>query len=309
MKNNLERKTKTSMPRYRRSASKKPKLILQPRDIEIVKLVYNYRLLDSVLIRVLVSGSDRVLLSRLQKLYHNGYLDRIKRDMHKPIVYALGNQGADLLFEVEKIQRGTVNWRKKNQKIKDYYTEHTLQVSRFRAVLELALRNHSNYKLTHWVAENEIKKEVMLDNLEYGRSRATVIPDGFFTVKRSDGKEAYFFLEADRSTMTGRRFLRKMMAYWQFWNDKRHTERFGIRAFRVLTICKSLERASNLRELSIHADLKRTGFLCFGLRPRKVIISNSRREYSIKYGKQLEIPNGTVYLSYNDSERLAKTTN
>ncbi len=261
MNNNPKRKQ--AMPRYRRLANNKPKMVLQTRDIKIIKLVYNYRLLDSVLIRALIVGSDRGLLSRLQKLYHNGYLDRIKRDMHKPIVYALGNQGADLLAKVEKIHRGTINWRKKNQKIKQYYMEHTLQVSRFRAVLELALRARSKYELLHWIPENEIKEEVLLDNLKYDNNRATIVPDGFFTVKRPDGKLAHFFLEADRSTMTQRRFLKKMMAYWQFWNDKQHTQKFGIKAFRVLTICKSMERAINLRNLSTQADPKRTGSFMF----------------------------------------------
>jgi len=53
------------------------------------------------------------------------------------------------------------------------------------------------------------------------------------------------------------------MAYWQFRVDKRHTEMFGIKAFRVLTVCKSLERANNLRDLSTQADPKRTGSFMF----------------------------------------------
>jgi len=281
----------TTMPRYRRSSTNKPKLVLQPRDIEIIKLVYSYRLLDSVLIRALISGSNRGLLSRLQKLYHNGYLDRIKRDMHKPIVYALGNRGADLLAKIEKTKRGKINWQKKNLKIKEYYIEHTLQISRFRAVLELALRKNSNYKLVHWISENELKEIVLLNNLNYKSNRTTVIPDGFFSVQRSDGKQAHFFLEADRSTMTRKRFLEKMKAFWQFRLDNSNKEIFGIRAFRVLTVCKSTERAKNLRDLSTQADPNRTGSFMFWF--------TSEENYNIKQPQKVL---DKIWLTAGDSK-------
>ncbi|MBA7495120.1 hypothetical protein ES702_05699 [subsurface metagenome] len=73
----------------------------------------------------------------------------------------------------------------------------------------------------------------------------------------------YFFLEADQSTMTNARFLKKMRAYWNQWRQGRHTKRFGMKAFRVLTITKTKQRKENLRKITEGANDGQKGSLMF----------------------------------------------
>lgn len=253
----METKTKQS-PRFRRQEIDKLPLLLQSRDIEIIKAISEYRLLNSEQIRALFPGSYRGLLRRFQKLYHHGYLDRVKGAVSSPIVYALGNKGADLLSEIYDFDRGQINWFKKNQEVKEYYLNHTLQVTNFRATLTLALKNREDTKIISWFLEGALKDEINYYGEKQIKIRAPLIPDAFFTLE-DQGDLISFFLEADRSTMTNQRFFNKMKAYWQYWKQDQHKNKLDIDSFRVLTITKSQERKENLREITRQADDKKTG--------------------------------------------------
>jgi hypothetical protein len=52
----------------------------------------------------------------------------------------------------------------------------------------------------------------------------------------------YFFLEADRGTMTLKRFTLKLKGYAAYWREKKHEDRFGIRYFRVHIVTMSAVR-------------------------------------------------------------------
>jgi len=69
----------------------------------------------------------------------------------------------------------------------------------------------------------------------------------------------HFFLEANRSTMESERFLKKMRAYWQWWQEEGHKKKFNISVFRVLTITISEERKENLRKITKKADERERG--------------------------------------------------
>jgi hypothetical protein len=85
-------------------------------------------------------------------------------------------------------------------------------------------------------------------------SDSPVKPDGFFNLQFSDRPEgknrAFFFLEADRSTMTRERFVQKLVNYWRWYRVGGHTETLGIKGFRVLTVTKSEERLRSLLSAS-----------------------------------------------------------
>lgn len=83
------------------------------------------------------------------------------------------------------------------------------------------------------------------------KKRLVIIPDGFFQIEESDGK-MYFFLEADRSTMTNERFLNKMRAYWLWWKQGGQ-RKLNIENFRVLTITKTQQRMNNLIKVTSKA--------------------------------------------------------
>ena len=84
---------------------------------------------------------------------------------------------------------------------------------------------------------------------------SAVIPDGYFALTSGD-KTAYFFLEADRSTMSNARYLAKLKAYYHFWATQIRTGKHssGMTRFRVLTVTLSQERKENLRETAREVD-------------------------------------------------------
>lgn len=247
-----------------------PSIVIQDRDIEILKLVNDYRFLRSDQIIALLQNrqpklrSNQVILKRLQKLFHNGLLDRprdqLRYDMQgsDKMIYALGNGGADMLAETQHIARGKINWSKKNREVKRHYLNHSLMISDFRSSLTLALRLRKDMELLFWHQGEGIRDHVLVRDEKGDKIRFPVWPDGYFCLNAPRGKH-HFFLEADQSTMTNDRFLKKMKAYWAFWQSGGHTKKYGIKSFRVLTITKSEARKENLLRVTIEADAKKKG--------------------------------------------------
>jgi len=135
-------------------------------------------------------------------------------------------------------------------------------ISNFRVILSLALKNIQNTDLLFWDQGRELGDHVFVRDYREGKQRIPVCPDAYFGLEDPQGK-MYFFLEADRSTMTNARFLQKMRGYYNCWKQGKHSEKYGIKNFRVLTITKSKERARNLREVTKQADERQKGFSAF----------------------------------------------
>jgi len=257
-------------PKFKRRPEEVGGLKLQGRDIRIIRLLHDFRFINSDQIKALVDGSERGVLRRLQKLFHHGFLDRPLSQIVYPLtgaqkmIYALGDKGADLLAEKYGIDRGKIKWNEKNKEAKDRHIQHTLMISDFRICLELALNNLPGTNLLFWEKENlkELKDYVYIRDLQGREFRAPIVPDGFFGIQDQKDK-MYFFIEADQSTMTNARFFKKMKAYWHWWKQGKHTKRFGIKAFRVLTITKTEKRKQNLREITKKADDRQKGSLMF----------------------------------------------
>lgn len=257
----MESGIKRRLPRYKRAGAEKIGLRLQERDREILKLVYDYRLLTSRQIQCLVPGSDQVILRRLQKLFHGGYLDRIKTPVHDACVYGLGNRGADELVLHHGIDRGKIDWATKNREVKEQFMAHALMISNFRTILTLALQDRPETKILSWVPEGEFRDAASIQGKGQKKVRAPVIPDAFFTLADRDD-ELYFMLEADRSTMTNERFLAKLKAYWHWWQADGH-KRHDIEDFRVLTVTRTEARKENLRKVAREVDDYEAGLKMF----------------------------------------------
>ena len=246
--------------------------MLQSRDIEIVRQVYENRLLRSDQIAALAQKdgvklkTNQVILDRLRVLYDKGLLDRIAEDPGRRknkegserIVYGLASGGADLLAEEFGIDRGKIQWSKKNREVKRKYIKHALMISQFRTALTLALRTREDVRLLYWRQGKEIrdKVEVLIDKEK--KIRYPVWPDGFFCLQVPRGNLNFFF-EADQSTMAGARVVKKMKGYWEYWRQKKHTKKYGTKYFRVLTITISEARKDNLRKETKKADPKGKG--------------------------------------------------
>jgi hypothetical protein len=182
------------------------------------------------------------------------------------MVYALGRRGAEVLVE-RGLLKDIGDWRKKNQGLQDRYIAHQIMVTNFRIELSLATRERSDVRLLFFHREGlALRDRVTVAG--NGRWRSLPInPDGFFGLQFPELPEgrnrAFFFLEADRSTMTRKRFLQKLVGYWEWFRQGGHTRKHGIRAFRVLTVTKSEERMAGLLQAAAEVRELREGLRLF----------------------------------------------
>ena len=258
-------------PRYKRVSG--GTLRLTDRDVEIVRAVARHRLLASTHIESLVGGSAQQLRRRLQALFHARYLDRPpiqKSDVYtpgsSPMVYALGNKGADLLAERDGLLRGAINWSAKNKGLGERFMHHTLLVSSVMAAFEGRARAHGGVRVVHFeeiLAEKcppptrKLAKPKTWQVTLPGIGKTGITPDAIFGLEfanRPEGKNtAYFFLEADRATMPVVRsnlaqtsIVKKLKLYHTTYVSRQHTAHFGFRHFRVLFVTTDTERVPTM---------------------------------------------------------------
>ena len=265
----------TKRSRFRRSAS--DTLALTDRDIDILKALEQHRFLTTDHLLALTGGNSRQGLSRrLRALYDAKYVDRPKAQMlamsyaeKRPMVYALGNEGADLLSSRFQMRLPDIYWTEKNRRVKEKFVEHTLGIADFLVSLEIACRELGNIRVLSKddilaAAPDRTRRKhhpfrwltrVHWDNAWH---EIAIVPDvvfGLHYTDRPEGKNrAYFMVEIDRGTMPVTRrdirqtsFARKLHSYADSHERKLHTELFGIRNFRVLTVTTSRERIATMQ--------------------------------------------------------------
>jgi hypothetical protein len=254
------------LPRFKLAALVRP-IQLTERDRTILRLVHRHRFLRSQHIITLIGGGQQPLLRRLQLLYHHGYLERPRAQLEyfhrggsRPIAYGLGSKGAALLKQELGSVFREVPWGEKNQAVGRMFLEHALLVSDVMVSLELACRKSCRVRLIYGEElslRGEPRKEPFRWKVNGNGTRLSVVPDRVFALEFTDenGKSSrrYFFLEADRGTMSVKRrtlsqtsFYRKLLAYEATWSQAIHRSRFGFHRFRVLTVTTSAARVKSL---------------------------------------------------------------
>src|SRR6185436_16340302 len=229
----------TRRPRFER-AQVRP-MILTPRDREILRAVHRHRLLRSSHLIALLDGSRQVTLRRLQLLFHHGYLDRppMQLDWYargsEPLVYALGNRGAEVLETEGVARQDGVRWDTKNRNVSRVFLHHTLAVAEVMVAFEVACRAHEGVRFIPpeevLAGAPESTRRLRLPfrwqvEVRHGGKphRLGVEPDKVFGLQFEEAPESrqrvFFFLEADRGTMPVVRrglgqtsFLRKLVCY------------------------------------------------------------------------------------------------
>jgi hypothetical protein len=264
---------------FQRDRWLKPTFEFTKRDLEILKLIYEYRFLTAEHLSLLLEINYKTIIKRLQRLFHWGFLDRPKSQMadyilkrHK-LIHTLGKKGVEILTEKLGLDRERLNRLANNTDVREMYLHHAMMISNFKTCLALALRK-TEAKIIDWNSQDEMKKiKQELEILEGNqKKKVVIIPDSIFVIE-DKGDEMYFMLEADLSTMTNKRFLDKMRGYWQLWKQGLQ-EKWGFKNFRVLTITKSEARKENLRKITKQADDRKVGSLMFWF--------TSTEKYSLK---------------------------
>jgi hypothetical protein len=244
---------------------------VQPRDVEILKLVYQYRFLNSDHIRALMNDhNSKAITQRLTKLYRAGYLDRpleqvrlyYKYDQQgsSPIIYALGQRGARILGE-NGYEINQSDWARNNREIRERNLLHDLGVANFGVTLKLAIEKTPNTSLFYWLQDRQdrdrIKDTVMVKN-----EKQTLIPDAVFRIQHPQGRPL-FFLEYYREILTNnKRYLEeKLLRYCYYYDQDRHNKKYQAKNFRVITLVPTKDRVKNL--LSLIRDWKDSPLLSY----------------------------------------------
>jgi Replication-relaxation len=205
------------LPRYQR-ASDPPRMVLTPRDREILRQVYLFRLLTREQIERLLfppeNGQDHFtktskVRKRLKLLYHHGYLERMPVPVGQGLwawrpVYRLGRKGASLIAaELGSTVRQLDYWGKsddadhRHSEVSLLFVHHALAINDVRIAITLAAMS-KGYQLEKWIDESQLKREEMKDYVSviagngHG-ARVPVIPDAYFALHLGD-RRAHFFL-------------------------------------------------------------------------------------------------------------------
>ncbi|NNE19984.1 MAG: hypothetical protein HKN10_16055 [Myxococcales bacterium] len=217
------------IPQPHRYAELYGNFTLTPRDLEILATVHSYRYLEARHIRALVAGSDQQITRRLQGLFHNRYVGRflppqrmrLDLDQGAPLIaYGLELAGARALAATGPAvarpngsERNTVNWNKAHTRRTEWFLRHSLMLSNFRCVLELATRADAETDFSSW-EQGVLRKGTRIAT--DGRMRPVrVAPDGYFALRRAD-KTRHCFLEIDRATEELDRLMAKYVNYWWY---------------------------------------------------------------------------------------------
>jgi hypothetical protein len=263
-----------------------PSFRLTKRDIEIIKAVYFYRALTTTQIEALLFKSsyfEQQLKTgvqqahsptrcnyRLQKLYHYGYLRREElpqrlMDGRKPYVYFPDIKALNFLAHHELLDDEENTMRDKVYSASYPFLQHLLDINTIRIVLILAAKREG-WEVSNWIDEKTLKQAQNLDVVtikshEGKISKASVIPDGFFTLKKGSMSYSYF-LELDRSTETGeystfgrRDFARKIRTYGAYLTPQADgtsmfEKRYHLNQVRILTITTGEKRVDNLKMIT-----------------------------------------------------------
>lgn len=145
-----------------RKRSHRPAIALQDRDVEIIRTVFEYRLISTPqILRLFQDESHDGIYRRLQRLFHHAYLDRIGTNPNAAMRHGLGPRGADLLG---------VSRRKE---VSDPYVDHQLMIGNFRVAMTTAAREQ---------AITFVWRPAPIG--------APVRPDGFFNLQFPDDRTA-----------------------------------------------------------------------------------------------------------------------
>lgn len=219
-------------------------LVLQERDKKIITLSFNYHFLTQDQIRVLLGFGCRTRANiRLRKLFDAGYLSRRFLPNFQgrlKILHFLGPKGVEIISEKTGADPQKLKQKRKQLlKIKNSSLPHYLLINEFKLSFFLASKNNPEVSLKSWRTQKEIP-------LCLGEKK--FYSDAYFTYSCRD-KLYSLFLEIDRSTESNKRFAEKVDNYLKYGFGGCYQRQFGFRFFRVLVVCRTEVRLSNLRKL------------------------------------------------------------
>ena len=253
------RKTKTP-------SRKATRTVLNNRDLEIVKLVYLHRFLDTELLHCLMReepdeakqgiGKDgklrpskygfgiKALYKRLRELSQTRYLvqhQAMARRMARGfggshIAYGIGSKSIGILAETTGADISDIGDIVSANKVGAPFIQHALEVAKFRITLELACRQRPDeVRLIFWAQGKVLQDWIYGEDYEGEDRSFSVYPDAFFGLEISGRGKVQYFLELDRGTMpiaaSGNRsdIRKKVFGYHYYRAARQHSKRYSYR--------------------------------------------------------------------------------
>jgi hypothetical protein len=249
------------------------------RDLAIVARVARFRFLTSHQIARADGGSHQQVLRRLRLLFDLALLDRpraqvlqmaqVLEDGSKPLVYGLARGGARLLAETGLFAAEHLDWTTKNARATALFLAHTIETADVMLGFEQAAAAHADLHVIDHHELLPLMPEATRSARDPFRCRVRialerreplvigVVPDRLFCLAFADATRLNFALELDRGTMDIRSrqlvgkssYRRKLIGYWQLWQQRLHTTAWGFQSFRVLTVTPSEKRLDNMLDV------------------------------------------------------------
>lgn len=219
------------------------------RDAQIVQAVYHHRKLSQEQLYRLFFNNPNTGKQVLRRLFARRFLARrfLSYDLlMREVFYVLDVNGAQLLNDRYNT---IVVPSALTQHVTSPFLWHTVAINDFWIMVKLAAKQEG-YKLTHWKAEQELKKgydRVQLTSASGVHKSVSVIPDSYFVIDAPKG-EAYFFLELDRARSSLKRFRQKVLAYIEYLDSGAYERRYKTKKLRILTVTTS-KRKDHLKQL------------------------------------------------------------
>ena len=240
-----------------------PPFRITERDVAIMSANARYRFLTAELVRRIVGGSERGVHNRLRMLSAHRYLVRLSFAVTAPVAYGLANKGARFLAERGCPINHRLDWVGKND-CGRHFLAHTLAVAETMLEFDGATREGTASLIDHHQLLPDMPEPtrhardpfLLRVVVRHGARNISVptIPDRLFSLRYHNGTRHNFALELDRGTMdiwasrlVGKSsFRRKLLAYHVAREQQRHTEVWGFKSFRVLTVTTNEERIRNM---------------------------------------------------------------
>jgi hypothetical protein len=218
-------------------------------DIEILHRVFDLRVAHIDHLSALTARSQKALSRRLFKLTERRFLARIERRPEKHL-YAIGPVGVPVLIEHGYAPRDLAAKRLRHGELKEIFLRHLLFVVDIHVKL-LWLTRQGPVKLTNWQEGPVLWDAVTIRDPDGRGVTLPIRPDASFTLsdtRRPSGKDRfYFFLEADRSTMSHARMTQKIIGYLNYFQQALYRRKYpGLKTFGVATITETRARAASL---------------------------------------------------------------
>lgn len=221
-------------------------------DVELVHIVYRLRAATlSHLVR-LSGRPEKALRARLLKLTKRHYLAAVARFLQQN-VFVLANEAKPVLIEAGFAPETLALRRVRDQELKPTTIQHLLFVSDILTKLLLQERE-GRIKIVDSQHDGPALWDYATGPDRNGNeTKFPVRPDLKLALKdttRPEGRNtADFFVEADRSTMSGDRMEQKMRGYLAYHKQQRYAEKYpGMKMFQVLTITETASRARYLEQ-------------------------------------------------------------